>query len=142
MAQWVGQQSAEVVDTGSNPSLYLDFPTLLLNFETRIFLKPGWVPLQNYSALSDKNFSAENRDTTPSLTHKTFSISEIFWKKGGFPHQVFRFSPVRHIFVRQYRDAPSAIHENFRYQNFFETLKGSPTKFFGTVRQKKGFNRK
>ena len=28
------------------------------------------------------------------------------------------------------------MHEKFRYQNFFETQKGSPTNFFGTLRQK------
>ena len=28
------------------------------------------------------------------------------------------------------------IHKIFRYQEFSETQKGSPTKFFGTVRQK------
>ena len=28
------------------------------------------------------------------------------------------------------------MHEIFHYQNFFETQKGSPTNFFGTVRQK------
>ena len=27
------------------------------------------------------------------------------------------------------------IHKNFRYQEFSETQKGSPAKFFGTVRQ-------
>ena len=31
---------------------------------------------------------------------------------------------------------PPPMHGNFRYQNFFETQKGSPTNFFGTVRQK------
>ena len=30
---------------------------------------------------------------------------------------------------------PPPMHENFRYQNFFETQKGSLTNFFGTVRQ-------
>ena len=36
------------------------------------------------------------------------------------------------------RDAPPpTMHQNFRYQNFLETQKGSPTNFFGTVRQKK-----
>ena len=31
---------------------------------------------------------------------------------------------------------PPPMHENFGYKNFFETQKGSHTKFFGTVRQK------
>ena len=28
------------------------------------------------------------------------------------------------------------MHESFRYENVSETQKGSPTEFFGTVRQK------
>ena len=35
------------------------------------------------------------------------------------------------------RDTPLLILNIFRYQKFSETQKGSPTKFFGTLRQKK-----
>ena len=31
---------------------------------------------------------------------------------------------------------PPLMHENFRYQNFFETTKGSPMSLFSTVGQK------
>ena len=63
MAQWVGQQGFEA---GSNPNLYLHFlnlnfttekcdnaPPLLCmkGFETRILLKPGRVPIRNFSVL-------------------------------------------------------------------------------------------
>ena len=60
MAQWVGQQCFEVVGTGTNPSLCLQFLNLnittknrdtapllcMKSFNTRIFLKAGRVPLR------------------------------------------------------------------------------------------------
>ena len=38
--------------------------------------------------------------------------------------------------IRQNRDAPPPMHENFRQKKFSETPKCSPMKYFGTVRQK------
>ena len=47
-----------------------------------------------------------------------------------------KFSVLRDEKFRENRDTLPPMHENFRYQNSFETQKGSPTKFIGTVRQK------
>ena len=41
LAVGLGQQRSEAVGPGSNPSLYLHFLTLLISFQTRIFLEPG-----------------------------------------------------------------------------------------------------
>ena len=60
-----GQEGSEAIGTGSNPSLCLEFLTLMIrrkvvipllslmneNFRTRIFLKPERVPLRNFSVL-------------------------------------------------------------------------------------------
>ena len=64
MAQWVGQQGFEAVGTGSNPSFYILFnlnittenrntspPPCMKSFDTRNILKPGKVPLRNFSVL-------------------------------------------------------------------------------------------
>ena len=111
------QQRSEAVGAGSNLCRVRYF----LRFHWH--LRFHWVKLLWYPP--------------PPLTHIIFLISEILWKTGGFPYQVFRFGPVRHIFFRQYRDATLSYAWKFSIPEFFETQKGSPTKFFGTVRQKK-----
>ena len=69
----------------------------------------------------------------PPLIHKFFRYQK-FCETEGTPYEVFRSCETKNF--RQNHDAPPPMHENFRYKNFFETQKGSPTKFFGTVRQK------
>ena len=44
---------------------------------------------RNFSALWDKKFSTEKRDT-PLFIHKTFLKPKIFSKKVGFPYESFR----------------------------------------------------
>ena len=81
MAQWVGQQGFEAVDTGSNPSLHLHFWLNYYDGKSWYSLSPApplihklfrsWkssetqhtrVPLRNFSVLRDKDFSRENLD--------------------------------------------------------------------------------
>ena len=104
------------------------------NFRYRNFLKHWKDPPRNFLALWDKKFSTENRDTPLSLIHKFFSIPENFWNTVGALYEVFRSCETKNF--RKKLWCPPPMHQNIGYQNFFETQKGSPAKFFGTVRQK------
>ena len=115
-------------------------------------MKHWRVPLQKFSALWGKKFSTEDLDTptphpTPSpphpLIHKLFRYQK-------FSETQIRRVPLRNFsalwdketFDKESWYSPSPlIHKFFRYQKFCETQKGSPMKFFGTVRQKK-FNKR
>ena len=48
-------------------------------FETKKFFNNSRIPLRKFSALWDIKLSTENRDMPP-LTHKFFSIPQIFRK--------------------------------------------------------------
>ena len=108
VAVWLGQQFSEVVGPGSN-------------------LCRVWY-FNDFTDIYD--FTDQNRDTPPPLTHKIFSIPEIFWKTGGFSYQVFRFGPVRQSFFRQYRDSPSLMYENFSIAEIFWNIEGLPHELF------------
>ena len=111
------------------------FPSIKL-FETRNILKNSRIPLRNFSALWDIKISSANRDMPP-LIHTFFSVPKIFWKTERFFYKAFCFGPVRQkISTKPWCPPPPPMHENFRYQNSFETQKCSPTNFVGTVRQK------
>ena len=150
-AQCVGQQGSEAVGTGSNPNLYLHFLTQLLwrkivippplcmkSFVTRIFLKPGRVLLRNFWH-RDKKFSTENRDTPspPPQDPWTFSLLEISWNTAWKLSSAKCFGTASETknFRQKIVLLPSLIYKFFRYRNFSETQKCSPTNFFGTVRQ-------
>ena len=84
-AQFVGQQGWEAVGTGSNPGLYLHFSTILISFRTKIFLKPGWVPLRHFLVLWEKNFE---RIVIPLLSRQFFD-TRTFLKHKGPPTNFF-----------------------------------------------------
>ena len=90
MAQWVGQQGFEAVDTGSNPSLHLHFWPNYYDGKSWYSLSPAppliqklfcsWKssetqhvrdPLRNFSVLRNKKFSIESLDF-PLLGRKFF----------------------------------------------------------------------
>ena len=71
----------------------------------------------------------------PLLSIKWFSLPEIFWNTDWFPGEVFSVLWDKKNFDKTVKLPPSLL-ENFRYQNSFETQKGSPTNFIGTVRQR------
>ena len=80
----------------------------------------------------------KNLDTPPPPLIQTFSAPEISETlKGSFPYGNFR-----HCETKNFRrkilipPPPSLMHKIFRYPKFSDTPKCSPTKFFGTVRQK------
>ena len=76
----LGQKGSQALGKGSNPSLYLHcststtflrrkivipkivIPPLLCmkKIDTRVFLKPGRVPLQNFLVLRQKNFDKKS----------------------------------------------------------------------------------
>ena len=95
------------------------------------------VPLRNFSALWDEKFLTENRDT-PSLHHPFLSIiffdTRSFVKHRRVPLRSFSV-PWDNKFSIENRDI-SLIGIKFFDTWNNETLKGSPTIFFGTVRQK------
>ena len=91
----------------------------------------------------DKKFSTENLDTPPFLSINFFATGIILKQSTqGFPYEILRHCETKY-FLTENRDTPpsspspppSLIHKFFRYQKFCETQKGSPTNFFGTVRQ-------
>ena len=104
-------------------------------FETKNFLKKSRIPLRKFSALWDIKISTENRDKPP-LIHKFFSIPENFRKTEGFLYKAFRFGPVRQkISTKPWCPAPSYAWK-FSIKKISESLKCSPMKYFGAVRQK------
>ena len=60
------------------------------------------------------------------------------FRSGGYGFESQPLPPFLNLIITtENRDTASPLmHEKFRYQKFSETRKGSPTKFFGTVRQK------
>ena len=84
MAKLIGQQGSEAVCIGSNPSLYLQFLTLLIRrknvipllclkiFTTRIFLKPEKVPLWIFRHCET---NIQRRIVIPSFLQKNLEIS-------------------------------------------------------------------
>ena len=138
----LGQQGSEAVSTGSNPSLYLIFfnlinttenrdnPLLCMkNFDTRIFPKPGRVTLQNFSVLKQKFFDGESRYPPP-LCIKNFD-TRVFLKRRRVPLRFFWYCETKN-FPQKIVIYPSYA-QNFSIPEISETLKGSPTKNFGTV---------
>ena len=113
-------------------------PTLSFNFFPYPKLMKYWkIPLRNFSALWDKKISKENLETFPApLIHKHFRYRKTSaTKHGRVPLRNFSAlwdKKNRQIFVTKPSEAwKFSIPENS------DTLKGCPTKFFGTVRQKK-----
>ena len=89
-------------------------------------------PLPNFSALWDRHFSTENRDTPsspPPSYPKVFSIPESFWNKEGFPYEVFSVLWDNNFFYRKSWYSP-LMHKVFRYPKFSETHTVCSTKFF------------
>ena len=80
-----------------------------------------------------KTFSPENLDITPFFLKKIFH-SRSFLKQ-CFHGEVF-FGSVRKKVLTKLWSFPSRLLEKFRYQNPFETQKGSSTNNIGTVRRK------
>ena len=92
-------------------------------FFTKLFISVLW----------DKKYQ-QNRDA-PSYAWK-FSIKEFFWntKVFLFSNEIFRYSETKTS--TENRDTPPPLIQTFSIPEISEILKGPPTKFFGTVRQK------
>ena len=81
---------------------------------------------------SETKTSTENRDSSPPLIHKIFlPTRNTEW----FPGEFFSVLWDEKNFDKTVKLPPSLL-ETFRYQNSFETQKGSPTNFIGTGRQR------
>ena len=111
-------------------------------FETRIFLKNSRIPLRNFSSLWDIKFSTENRDTPsplppPPLIHNFFSIPDFFWytDQKGSPTKFFSTETKKISTQNCEINLWSIKSFDPRKPEISDTLKVSPTKFFGTVRQ-------
>ena len=120
MTQWVEQQGSEALVTGSNPSLSPTFfkfintmkivisPLLCMKiFDTRVLLKPGRVPLRNFSILWDKKF--EGKSWYPPLLSIKFFDTRNFLKQKGSP-TIF-FGSVRQKFFNRKSWYPSLLHK-------------------------------
>ena len=118
-----------------------DTPSLIRNFSIiEIFWNLEGFPYELFRYCETKKNSLEIRAIPPPYYPELFSIPEIFWNTEGFPCEVFRSCETKNFrqnrYALQISYAPPPMHGNFPYQNFFETRKGFPTNFFGTVRQK------
>ena len=107
-------------------------------FDTTNFLNHRRVRLQSFSLLSSDNSSLENRNIP--LLGKKFFVTWNFLKHRSVPLRSF-LALWDKKFLKGKRDKPPnplrlVIQKKFRYQKFCETQKFSPTKFFGTVRQR------
>ena len=109
-------------------------------------MKHWRVPLQKFSALWGKKFSTEDLDTpTPHPTHPPpHPLIHKLFRYQKFSETQIRRVPLRNFsalwdkktFDKESWYSPSPlIHKIFRHQKLCETKKGSPTKFFGTVRE-------
>ena len=91
-------------------------------------------PRRNFSALWDKK-KFNKKSWHNSLKHKIFRYPKLVthWR---VPLRNFSALWDKKLLTKN-RDTPPSplIHKLFRYQKLCETKKGSPTKFFGTVRQ-------
>ena len=115
-------------------------PLLSMNFlVTENFLKRSTegFPYQFFRHCETKNFRRKLL-IPPLLFINFFATGRNFseTRHRRVPLTKF-FGPVRQkSFGKTVMPPPPPMHENFRYKSVFETQKGSPTKFFGTVRQK------
>ena len=111
-------------------------PPLLFmkNFDKRILRKLQSVLKWNFSVRWDINFGGKSW-YAPLLSIKYFSLPDFFWNTEWFPSEVFSVLWDKKNFDKTVK-FPPLLPEKCRYQNSFETQKGSLTKFFGTVRQR------
>ena len=99
-----------------------DTPLLWMKiFDDRISLKPGRVPLRIFSAMWDKKFSMENRDTPPpSLMQENFRYQIFSETQKVFSTKLFSLwnkKSRRKIVILSL----PLMRENFPYQNFSNT---------------------
>ena len=87
-----------------------------------------WFPGKVFSVLWDKEIFDKTAKLPPSFAWN-FSRPEIVRNTENHRHWETK------NFRRKIMISPPLIHNIFRYRKFCETKKGSPTKFFGTVRQ-------
>ena len=71
----------------------------------------------------DKKVSKEKRDTTPTLSYPYLFRTRTILEPKGPTTKIF--GTVRQNRYRQNSGAPLPMHEKFKYENFFETQKGS-----------------
>ena len=83
---------------------------------------------------SETKTSTENRDTPPLI--QTFSIPEIIATVKDSLTEIFDTETKNFLRKILIPPPPSLMHKIFRHPKFSDTPKCSPTKFFGTVRQK------
>ena len=93
----------------------------------------------NFFGTGTKNFRRKIVILTPPPPQHpwTFSLLEIFWNTAWKFSFTKCFGTVNETknFRQKIVLLPSLIFKFFRYRNFFETQKCSPTNFFGTARQ-------
>ena len=111
-------------------------PHIDKSFGYKKFCKTQKCSPTKFLVLWDNKYPLQNRDI-PFLDINNFDARN-YWLL-GVPHRILTARRDKKKFVEN-RDLhslplPQIIHEVFRYQNFSETEKCSPTKFFGTVRQ-------
>ena len=94
-------------------------------------------PTKFFGTVRQKNFHGKSWYSP--LSYPNFFDTRNYCNNKGLPYGNFR-----HCEIKNFRrkilipppPSPSLMHKIFRYPKFSDTPKCSPTKFFGTVRQK------
>ena len=109
------------------------------------FLKPQFLvntegyPHDVFPQYDTKKIRRKNVILSPThdLSSIVFFHTTNYLKNKGFPHEDFRHCETKDFGRKIVRPPPPPFLLNFfPYHKFSETQKGSPTKFFGTARQK------
>ena len=95
------------------------------------FLKHQSVLQWNILVQWDKNFSTENRDTSPPLLSiKIFSLPEIFWNTEWFPGEVFSVLWDKKIFDKTMKGWSPSFAWKFSIPKFFRNTEVFSYEFY------------
>ena len=97
-------------------------------FPTSNFLKHRMVPWRSFFGPVRETKFRQNREASPLLCLKLFDTRNLSKHRSLSALRDEKISTENH-------DFPPSYPKFFRYRKFCETKKGSPSKFFGTVRQ-------
>ena len=95
------------------------------------------IPLRKFLAMWDKIFSTENLDTPFLISIHFFSTGNFLeHSTEGFPYEVFRYCEKNQLRRKIVIPTPLSYPLHFSIPEINETLKETPTKMFGIMRQK------
>ena len=129
-AMWDEKTSTEKSDIPHLPPIHKTFSEPKSFWNTEGFRK------EVFQHCETRKFQ-KNRDVPPAPMYESFRYQSYFETQNGPSCEVFRHCETEKF---QKKKVISLMHKIFRYRKFSETIKSSPTKIFGPVRQKQ-FNK-